>query len=152
MLSLNHYLILFLVKLLAYIIEILCSKTRKNSVVKFYDCSNFNRKNGRTCPYNTSKVVHSSHNLHSLFLCRCTHLGNGRYKLNWKHPLRSWLLFPYKALRDIFVYCGLLLYHWWSAHALDNTIIALNKQFIPLLRLHPLPLFLPTVSLLDLLE
>ena len=56
------------------------------------------------------------------FLCRCTLLGNGRYKSNWQHPLRSRLLFPYKALRDIFVYCGLLLYHWWSAHALDNTI------------------------------
>ena len=27
------------------------------SAVNFYDCSNFNRKKGRTCPYNTPKVI-----------------------------------------------------------------------------------------------
>ena len=128
MLSLNHYLILFLVKLLAYIIEILCSKTRKNSVVKFYDCSNFNRKNGRTCPYNTSKVVHSSHYIHSLFLCKCTLLGNGRYKSNWQHPLRSQPLLPYKALRDIFAWGGLLLIAaWFNWKQLGDTYLLTNN-------------------------
>lgn len=77
------------IKLKFLLFTISRSKTRTNSVVKFYDCSNFNRKNGRTCPYNTSKVVHSPSNIHSLFLCKCTLLGNGRYKSNCKHPLRS---------------------------------------------------------------
>lgn len=47
------------------------------SAVNFYDCSNFNRKKGRTCPYNTPKVIHPSYNIHSQFLCRCTLFGNG---------------------------------------------------------------------------
>lgn len=47
------------------------------SAVNFYDCSNFNRKKVRTCPYNTPEVIHPSYNIHSQFLCRCTLLGNG---------------------------------------------------------------------------
>lgn len=89
------------------------------SVVNFCDYSNFNRKKGRTYPYNTPKVVYSPHNIHSLFLCRCTLLGNGRYKSNYRHPLRSRPLFPYKSLRDIFVHCSLPLYDWCAAHSLD---------------------------------
>ena len=82
MLSLNHYFILFLVKLLCvHYWNIILKSTYK-----------FGRKHGRTCPYNTSKVVHSSHYIHSLFLCKCTLLGNGRYKSNRQHPLRSTML------------------------------------------------------------
>ena len=80
-------------------------KTYIISVVIFYDCSNFNRKDGRTCPYNTPKVFYSSHHVHSLFLCICTLLSRGRVKSNCQYPLRNRLLYPCKTLHDIFVYC-----------------------------------------------
>ena len=111
-----------------YPVEILCSKARTNSVVNFYDCLNFNRKNGRTYPYNTPKVVYSSHYIHSLFLCKCTFLGNSQYKSNWQHPLRSCPLIPCKALCDIFVHCSVLLYDWWSSHALDDSSLSVSSR------------------------
>ena len=77
------------------------------SAVNFYDCSNFNRKKGAlvltTLPRSSIR-----HTISIPYFCAdATLLGNGRYKSNWKLPLRSRLLYPYKSLREIFVDCGL---------------------------------------------
>lgn len=84
--------------------------TRTNSVVNFYDCSNFNRKNGRTCLYNTSKIVHPPNHIHSLFLCKCTLLGNGIWIIrfsgkNFCNLLQfSVLKMPLSKLSKVFIF------------------------------------------------